>query len=240
MPLLMPPDEGTCPACGIVHDNFMPHYATSLYYKYRFYALRGRWPTWADAAAHCVPDMQADLKVMLSEQGLWTEPEDGQPIADPPGECVRQPIGNALSPEFGPNGEEFQLAPGIVNAGAKIKVTCIGELSVAGVKKWIAEHEAVLRAGLENARDRCLLDPIVWKLPQFTDVWNSGCWLGEVLLKLGATPQQKRDICFCHGQRSCHEDPIEVAARYALEFSYNGAVLDQPGEELALRIIEGR
>jgi hypothetical protein len=73
-----------------------------MYYQYRFYGIRGRWPTWADAIAHCTAEMQANWKKLLTEAGRWTEPDDGQPIADPPGESVHQPIGDINSPNFGP------------------------------------------------------------------------------------------------------------------------------------------
>lgn len=49
--MLLPPPPGTCPICAVKHDPTWPHNAQSLYYQYRFYGIRGRWPTWADAAA---------------------------------------------------------------------------------------------------------------------------------------------------------------------------------------------
>lgn len=89
--LLMPPREGTCPVCATEHDPAEPHNADSLYYQYRFYGLRGRWPTWADAVAHCTPEMRDGWRWQLRAIAAWTEPA-GQPIADPPTESIRQPI----------------------------------------------------------------------------------------------------------------------------------------------------
>jgi hypothetical protein len=73
-----------------------------MYYQMRFYGVRGRWPTWADAVAHCAPNMRAHWKRALTRKGAWSEPKDGEPIADPPAESIRQPIGDISSHSFGP------------------------------------------------------------------------------------------------------------------------------------------
>lgn len=107
--MLLPPAQGSCPICAVKHAPQDPHDAQSLYYQYRFYGVRGRWPTWADAVAHCEPSLAEAWKHCLNERGAWTEPEDGQPIADPPEESVHQPIGDVNAPGFGP-----QYDPAIV------------------------------------------------------------------------------------------------------------------------------
>lgn len=84
--MLLPPKEGSCPICATEHKPEMPHNQQSLYYQYRFYGIRGRWPTWADALAHC----RDDVKLRLLDE--WSEPEDGNPIADPPAESVHQVV----------------------------------------------------------------------------------------------------------------------------------------------------
>lgn len=91
---LLPPKEGTCAACAVEHRDDQPHNQQSLYYQYRFYGLRGRWPTWADAIAHCDRETQSMWRRALVAKGAWSEPE-GEPIADPPAELIRQttPIG---------------------------------------------------------------------------------------------------------------------------------------------------
>ena len=105
--MLLPPAPGTCPICAIVHDSDAPHDRQSLYYQMRFKGLRGRWPTWADAAAHCTPEVQAAWKEALESRGReWSEPDDGEPIADPPAESFHQPVGNPNTRGFGPEEED--------------------------------------------------------------------------------------------------------------------------------------
>ena len=100
--MLLPPAEGKCPVCAVEHAPELPHNAQSLYYQYRFYGVRGRWPTWADAVAHCEPELREAWKQELISRGAWTEPE-GDPIADPPAESINQPIGDPNSGNFGPH-----------------------------------------------------------------------------------------------------------------------------------------
>lgn len=49
---------GQCPECAVVHKPEMPHNQQSLFWNYNFFEQHGRWPTWADAMAHCTPEMQ--------------------------------------------------------------------------------------------------------------------------------------------------------------------------------------
>lgn len=73
-----------CQVCGIEHDEKMPHILASLYYQYAFMAHQGRYPTWADACAHCDPKVRAGYRAALAGSGtLWTEPPEGiRPVAD--------------------------------------------------------------------------------------------------------------------------------------------------------------
>jgi len=103
--LLLPPAKDCCPICATKHAPELPHNAQSLYYQYRFYGVRGRWPTWADAVAHCEERMRRDWERVLRDRGSWNEPEKGDPIADPPDESFNQPIGDVKSPGFGPETE---------------------------------------------------------------------------------------------------------------------------------------
>lgn len=83
--MLLPPKPGTCPICATEHDPEMPHNQQSIYYQYRFYGMRSRWPTWADALAHCTDAVRGMWEAELRKAGLWSEPADGvEPIADPP------------------------------------------------------------------------------------------------------------------------------------------------------------
>lgn len=99
--LLLPPAKDTCPICAEKHLPEQPHNALSLYYQYRFYGIRDRWPTWADAMAHCSEQMQTYWRGALKAAGHWTEPTHGEPIADPIEESFHQPIGDLSTPEFG-------------------------------------------------------------------------------------------------------------------------------------------
>lgn len=88
---LLPPAEGSCPICAAKHPPEQPHNAQSLYYQYRFYGIRGRWPTWADAVAHCSERVREYWEAGLRDLGAWSEP-DGDPIADPPQESFHQVV----------------------------------------------------------------------------------------------------------------------------------------------------
>ena len=100
--MLLPPKEGTCPICAVDHEDTAPHNQGSMYYQYRFYGVRGRWPTWSDAIAHCDEQTRMLWEQALRDEGAWSEPEDGEPIADPPRESITQPIGDVKSRGFGP------------------------------------------------------------------------------------------------------------------------------------------
>jgi hypothetical protein len=50
---LLPPAPGLCQECAVDHAPEQPHNQQSLFYQMRFNAQHGRYPTWADAMAHC-------------------------------------------------------------------------------------------------------------------------------------------------------------------------------------------
>jgi hypothetical protein len=103
--MLLPPKAGVCPICAVDHPPDQPHNQQSLYYQYRFYGVRGRWPTWADAMAHCAEEIRLHWERTLRDMMAWSEPENGDPIADPPQESVRQAVGDLGTPSFGPEPE---------------------------------------------------------------------------------------------------------------------------------------
>lgn len=81
---LLPPPPGTCPLCARSHKPEEPHDAQMLHYQYRFYFTYGRWPTWADAVAHCNDKTRAYWERELRALDAWTQPPDGvAPIAEP-------------------------------------------------------------------------------------------------------------------------------------------------------------
>jgi hypothetical protein len=79
---MLPPAADKCQICAVAHTTDQPHDAQSLYYQMAFNGIVGRSPTWADAMAHCSPEMQAAWAAAIKEKGAWTEPPEGEaPIA---------------------------------------------------------------------------------------------------------------------------------------------------------------
>ncbi len=70
--LLAPPPD-VCQKCAVKHDERTPHDNHSLHFQYWFKDQHGRYPTWADAMAHCDADTQAFWKQELIKLGVWTE-----------------------------------------------------------------------------------------------------------------------------------------------------------------------
>lgn len=62
--------EGCCSQCWAEHEPEVPHNRDSLQYQYRFYAEHDRWPTWADAMAHCTPDVKRLWVQALARHGV--------------------------------------------------------------------------------------------------------------------------------------------------------------------------
>ena len=67
---ILHPEEGTCPECAVKHDPTWPHNNTSLHYQYKFYQEHGRWPTWADAMAHCPDEIKEIAIDVLKRNGI--------------------------------------------------------------------------------------------------------------------------------------------------------------------------
>ncbi len=62
--------EGQCGECAVIHEPAMPHNQESLFWQYSFREKNGRWPTWADAMAHCEPEMKAQWIRELAKHGV--------------------------------------------------------------------------------------------------------------------------------------------------------------------------
>lgn len=62
--------RGTCPMCAVMHDADAPHNRDSLTYQYKFYNENGWWPTWADAMAHCAPEVKEAWTRELTKLGV--------------------------------------------------------------------------------------------------------------------------------------------------------------------------
>lgn len=67
-------------------------------------------------------------------------------------------------------------------------------------------------------------------------LWDSGCWLAEVLREHGATDEQVRDTQMAVGQRALGGDAWRAAVDYANEFVATGDTEEKGGLELAVKI----
>lgn len=81
---MLPAKPGTCAFCASDHHPRHAHDLTSVFYGVHFKLKWKRDPTWADAVAHLAPGDRAAWKAAMVEAGVaWSEPEDGEPIAEP-------------------------------------------------------------------------------------------------------------------------------------------------------------
>lgn len=77
--MVLPGPPGTCPECAVAHDPQQPHDQQSLTYQYSFRLAEAkagrpeRWPTWADAMAHCPPEVQAMWREALASRGVTVD-----------------------------------------------------------------------------------------------------------------------------------------------------------------------
>lgn len=67
---LMPPDSDVCQQCAVSHAPDEPHNQQSFFYRVWFHQQHGRLPTWADALAHCAPEVQAAWCAELEKRGI--------------------------------------------------------------------------------------------------------------------------------------------------------------------------
>lgn len=65
--------DGKCSQCAVLHEPDEPHDKKSLAYAYSFYAEHDRWPTWADAMAHCTEPVQLAWQAALLARGIDVE-----------------------------------------------------------------------------------------------------------------------------------------------------------------------
>lgn len=68
--MMMRPPPDYCQTCCWQHEPEMPHNRDTLYYQTKFKLNKKRWPTWADAMAHCSPDVQQKWTAALAEKGI--------------------------------------------------------------------------------------------------------------------------------------------------------------------------
>lgn len=65
---LMPAAPGKCPECATEHPEHMPHNRHSLFYQMKFFFEHQRWPTYADASAHCTEEMRDMWLILEAEE----------------------------------------------------------------------------------------------------------------------------------------------------------------------------
>ena len=100
------------------------------------------------------------------------------------------------------------------------------------------EYENENRKDLQDSFMSCEEVPVFMKCPgsKFETMWNSGCWLKEELLKLGAKDKEADDICFVQGQKSFAGDTVKISIELLNEYASTNTVSDKPGIELAEKI----
>lgn len=67
---ILPPEPGKCRECAVEHGKMEAHDATSFYYQVWFANAYGRSATWADAIAHCEPEVQQEWKELFESIGI--------------------------------------------------------------------------------------------------------------------------------------------------------------------------
>lgn len=67
---LLQPRKDVCQQCAVDHPPDLPHDQQSLHYQYWFFSQHNRWPTWADAMAHCDEDMKVVWIEELAKHGI--------------------------------------------------------------------------------------------------------------------------------------------------------------------------
>ena len=74
------PGPGACKKCATIHKADQPHDRDSLYYQNWFRRRYKRFPTWADAMAHCSEETKAAFTTTLARRGIIIEKggDDGQ------------------------------------------------------------------------------------------------------------------------------------------------------------------
>lgn len=70
---ILPPKPGVCKECAVQHSPNQPHNPDSLYYQMKFRQKHGRFPTWADAMAHCEEHVKKKWINMLADHGVVVE-----------------------------------------------------------------------------------------------------------------------------------------------------------------------
>lgn len=108
--------------------------------------------------------------------------------------------------------------------------------TVEDVKKWIVENNVELEKDRLNCQDETvkMLNRI---LPDKSKtLWDIGCWIEDVLEKLGADKEEISDAQFAFGQRAFGGAGEATAVAYVNEFVETKEIAEKPGPELAEKI----
>lgn len=108
--------------------------------------------------------------------------------------------------------------------------------SIHDAMSWAADNDAEL----DKSRLACT-DSTIKMLNRMSPetskkLWNTGCWIEEILEGLGADKQTIHDMQFAMGQRAFGGDPWAISVAYVNEFIANGGTEEKPGVELADKI----
>lgn len=105
--------------------------------------------------------------------------------------------------------------------------------TIEDAKQWAIENETELNRSRLSCKDSDVQMFNRIAPEKSKELWNSGCWLQDVLLEHGATDKQVKEIQFAAGQRAFGGDAWEVSVDYVNEFISNGDTQEKPGIELA-------
>jgi len=100
-------------------------------------------------------------------------------------------------------------------------------------EKYVNENRKKLQQGFMGCKE---IPSFMKQSGKFETLWNTGCWLKEKLLEMGASDSEADDICFAHGQRCGGGSPPDSAIEYLNEYSKNNKIKDKPGADLAQEI----
>lgn len=95
--MLLPAPKGTCEQCAVDHPPEQPHNQQSLFWQYWFYGKHGRFPTWADAMAHCTDAVKSLWKSELGKLGIIV-PEPASIITPVAPALTNSRLTNSLPP----------------------------------------------------------------------------------------------------------------------------------------------
>jgi hypothetical protein len=135
---LLPAAPDKCPECAVDHEPWQAHNKDSLFYQMQFYGRHRRWPVWADAVAHCAPEIAAVWEAELRKGGHWKEPS---PPDEPKVQTTPVPADALLQP-----GQEIEIIDPKNGSIRPARVTAVVPKGVP-FEHAIADQNGQLRSG---------------------------------------------------------------------------------------------